>query len=136
MQKSCGFIIRSQNKILICHPTGKPWGYHSWDLPKGRMESGESELETAFRETQEETGLDVRLYKGKIKKVGEFEYKTKNKTLCVFLFDCVEDITDIKLKCSTFFEEGKPENDMFMWVDKQEAERKLYSICSQAVKMI
>ena len=29
-----------------------------WDLPKGHCEPGESDLETALRETEEETGID------------------------------------------------------------------------------
>jgi bis(5'-nucleosidyl)-tetraphosphatase len=31
--------------------------YRNWDLPKGRLEEGESTLEAALRETREETGL-------------------------------------------------------------------------------
>lgn len=31
--------------------------YRNWDLPKGRLEEGESPLEAALRETREETGL-------------------------------------------------------------------------------
>lgn len=31
--------------------------YRNWDLPKGRLENGESSLEAALRETREETGL-------------------------------------------------------------------------------
>jgi bis(5'-nucleosidyl)-tetraphosphatase len=31
--------------------------YRNWDLPKGRLESGESTFEAALRETREETGL-------------------------------------------------------------------------------
>lgn len=30
-----------------------------WDLPKGHVEAGESDLECALRETQEETGIDA-----------------------------------------------------------------------------
>lgn len=32
--------------------------YRNWDLPKGRLEIGESPFEAAVRETREETGLD------------------------------------------------------------------------------
>ena len=31
--------------------------YRNWDLPKGRLEPGETELEGAMREVREETGL-------------------------------------------------------------------------------
>lgn len=36
--------------LLMRHP-------HRWDLPKGRAELGETLLDTAIRETQEETGI-------------------------------------------------------------------------------
>ena len=36
--------------LLMRHPT-------RWDLPKGHCDTGESFLETALRETQEETGI-------------------------------------------------------------------------------
>jgi len=32
--------------------------YRNWDLPKGRLEPGETPLEGALREAREETGLD------------------------------------------------------------------------------
>jgi 8-oxo-dGTP pyrophosphatase MutT (NUDIX family) len=31
--------------------------YRNWDFPKGEVETGESPLETAIRETREETGI-------------------------------------------------------------------------------
>ncbi len=65
-QRSSGIIIYTvKNKkifyLLLLH--GKKY----WNFPKGRMETGESILETAFRETQEETGIkarDIKLEKG------------------------------------------------------------------------
>jgi 8-oxo-dGTP diphosphatase len=36
-------------------------GYDDWSFPKGKMEAGEAWTETALREVEEETGLDVRL---------------------------------------------------------------------------
>jgi len=44
-------------EILIVH---RP-RYDDWSLPKGKMESGESWAETAIREVEEETGLEVAL---------------------------------------------------------------------------
>ena len=51
---SCGFlIVRGQpidSFLLMKHP-------HRWDLPKGHMDHGESELQCALRELEEETGI-------------------------------------------------------------------------------
>lgn len=52
--KSCGFLVfRAQpgcSFLLMRHP-------HRYDLPKGHVEEGETELECALRELQEETGI-------------------------------------------------------------------------------
>jgi len=39
-------------EVLVAH---RPL-YDDWDFPKGKLEAGESELECAIRETEEETG--------------------------------------------------------------------------------
>lgn len=53
-----GMVVNEDNEILFIHRRG------SWDLPKGKMESGESKSETALREVEEETGvLDLTLGK-------------------------------------------------------------------------
>lgn len=56
---SCGIlVIRSNNKkrelLLIRSRKGGHWSY-----PKGHMEPGETQMETARREVWEETGLNV-----------------------------------------------------------------------------
>lgn len=40
-------------EVLVAH---RP-RYDDWDLPKGKREKGESDLECAIRETEEETGF-------------------------------------------------------------------------------
>lgn len=54
---SCGGIVYQkidQNYLFLL---GKSSGYHKWILPKGRIEKGESETETALREIKEETSI-------------------------------------------------------------------------------
>ena len=54
-EKSCGCIIIDNNKVLLVYQKfGKFWGF-----PKGHVEEGENEIETAVREVKEEVGLDV-----------------------------------------------------------------------------
>src|SRR5690606_36334415 len=40
---------------------GKHSGYHKWVLPKGKIEVGENEIETAIRETKEELGVTAKV---------------------------------------------------------------------------
>ena len=51
------FIVRKDNKVLICHPTNHPADFYS--IPKGKVEDDEIFLEAAIRETYEETNLDL-----------------------------------------------------------------------------
>lgn len=61
--KSCGFVayrrIENENHYLIIKSLNGDVGF-----PKGHMEVGESELETAIRELKEETGIEVDVIKG------------------------------------------------------------------------
>lgn len=54
-EKSCGCIIlNDKNEILlVLHNAGH------WGLPKGHVEEGETEVQTAIREVKEETNIDV-----------------------------------------------------------------------------
>ncbi|MFR5630950.1 MAG: bis(5'-nucleosyl)-tetraphosphatase, partial [Ruthenibacterium lactatiformans] len=45
--------------LVICHRYGGHWAF-----PKGNVEAGESEEETAMREVREETGAQVRVRPG------------------------------------------------------------------------
>ena len=61
MEKSCGVILfNGQEVLLLQHSDKKKKGH--WDFPKGHVEDGETELQTALRELAEETEIiDVKL---------------------------------------------------------------------------
>ncbi|MCI8500960.1 MAG: NUDIX domain-containing protein [Oscillospiraceae bacterium] len=59
LEKSCGALVfrrfhGNTELLLIKHANGGHWSF-----PKGHVESGETEEETALREIKEETGIDV-----------------------------------------------------------------------------
>lgn len=56
-EKSCGCIIINDNKVLLVYEKNREF----WGFPKGHMEEGENEIETALREVKEEVGLDVQI---------------------------------------------------------------------------
>ena len=89
--KSCGFLLfRRQPELsflLMRHPT-------RWDLPKGHVDAGEDELQCAYRELQEETGIEARdvNYEEVFRFTLQYEVadrqepaKTAHKTLVIFL---------------------------------------------------
>ncbi len=62
-EKSCGAVVYCEkddriNYLLVCEHGGY------WVFPKGHVECGESEQDTARREIREETGLDVTFVDG------------------------------------------------------------------------
>lgn len=63
-EKSCGVIIYRQEAGEIEFLAVKSRGNGHWGFPKGHIEKGESEVETASREVYEETGLCVNLIDG------------------------------------------------------------------------
>ncbi len=50
-------VTRREVEFLI----GKHSGYHKWVLPKGLVERGESPMEAATREVEEEVGVEARI---------------------------------------------------------------------------
>ena len=52
MQAAGGLVRHSDGRYLVIKRHGK------WDLPKGKLEAGESESEGALREVEEETGVE------------------------------------------------------------------------------
>ncbi|MBP3255194.1 MAG: NUDIX domain-containing protein [Clostridia bacterium] len=56
-EKSCGCIIIKDNKVLLVYEKNRNF----WGFPKGHVEKGENEIQTALREVKEEVGLDVEI---------------------------------------------------------------------------
>lgn len=140
MEHTFGFIIKSKNKYLICHPFGSSWGDGNWSLPKGRAKKGESELETALRETKEETSLDLKSYKGKISKIGTFVYPSRKKEITIFLFEGDKNLKFKEVSCASLIThgeyKGKPEIDLCVWVSLKEAKSKLHNSVFPALNML
>ncbi|MBR0473165.1 MAG: NUDIX domain-containing protein [Methanosphaera sp.] len=58
-EKSCGAVVINSNNevLLVYHNTGHI------SFPKGHMEKGENEIDTACREVFEETGIKIEINK-------------------------------------------------------------------------
>lgn len=87
-EKSCGAIIyNNENKVLIVkHNEGH------WDFPKGHMEKGEDEYQTAIREVKEETSVDIELYKNNRYTINYSPKEDVDKTVVFFLAKSKSDI--------------------------------------------
>ena len=73
-EKSCGAVIfRNKNGVreyfLIMNKKGNARGH--WGFPKGHIEAGENEFETAAREIREETGLSV-VFVGGVREISSY----------------------------------------------------------------
>ncbi len=55
-EKSCGIVVFNKDKVLIIKHNRGHYG-----LPKGHVEDGETEYETAIREVKEETNIDAQI---------------------------------------------------------------------------
>jgi putative (di)nucleoside polyphosphate hydrolase len=118
---TCGVIVTDGQRMLICHPTHG----RNWDIPKGRKDPGEEDIDTAVRELREETGIladpELMIY------LGEHDYK-RNKRLVLFRYD-VENMPDpaLLICTSTFEMHGKrfPEMDAFVVTTKEVAVEKV-----------
>lgn len=84
-EKSCGAIVYRKHHgnteiLLVRHLKSGHWSF-----PKGHMEQGETEEETALREIKEETGLDVLLDTGFRETVNYSPKKNTKKTVVYFV---------------------------------------------------
>lgn len=109
-------IIQKDGKILLVR---SPKWANKWTLPGGHIEAGESILEAAMREAEEETGLKLKPVK--ILTFGELiNSKDFHRPAHFIYFDCVFEVIKGKLKLQ------KDELTESKWLTPQEAlKRKL-----------
>lgn len=97
---SAGVIVTNGERILLGHVTGS----RHWDIPKGKVDPGESGLAGAVRELREETSMVVD--PALLVELGTFAYKrTKDLNLWLHRIDTMPNPGD--LDCLSVFETGK-----------------------------
>ncbi|MGN1112712.1 MAG: bis(5'-nucleosyl)-tetraphosphatase [Acutalibacteraceae bacterium] len=112
-EKSCGAVVFHRGKdgikvLLVRNCNGKYWSF-----PKGHMEVGENEQQTALREVYEETGLRVKLYSG-YRQVSDYSpFGNIKKRVVFFLAETDSDRVTIQ----------RSEIESFIWVGFEQAKR-------------
>lgn len=103
-ESSCGAVVfRKENAeikyLLIRNRRSAHWGF-----PKGHIEPGESDEETAIREVLEETGLRIEILPGFVKKSNYTIQGKIEKSVSIFLANTID--TDYKLQVEEIEECG------------------------------
>ena len=110
-EKSCGAIVIYKNKdkykiLLVRNYNGR-----NYSFPKGHVEYGETEEQTAVREVKEETGLDIRIIDS-FREVADYcPFGKIRKRVVFFMAQTMSDRVRIQ----------EEEIDSFIWVDLDEA---------------
>jgi predicted NUDIX family NTP pyrophosphohydrolase len=118
--RSIGCLVRAsfggELRFLLVHPSGNYNRRAPDSIPKGLPEEGESEEQTALRETLEETGLACRI----VAPLGEIDYRKSRKTIVCFLAEPLEP------PASTELEPASWEVDRVEFVTAERARERLH----------
>lgn len=110
-EKSCGAVIfrpGQTGKLLFLAVQSKVHGH--WGFPKGHVEAGETEEETAIREVREETGLEIAICQG-FRTTSHYQSAMDTQKEVVF-FPASPDRTDVRMQYE--------EIEAYRWVEFQE----------------
>ena len=112
-EKSCGAVVfyngKSNTRILLVKNNNGRY----WSFPKGHIEIGETEQETAVREIKEETSLDVEIKEG-FREVSDYcPFGKIRKHVVFFLAQAFTD--NVKVQEEEIAE--------YVWVDLQQARK-------------
>ena len=106
-EKSCGCIVIDHHQVLLIQQVQGHIGF-----PKGHVEAGESEQETAIRETREETNLEVQI-------IGDNRYQEQYSPEEGIVKDVVYFLAQ---KVGGVEKRQEEEVSKIMWVDLEDAE--------------
>lgn len=86
MERASGCIVFNNGKVLIEESLSGFYGF-----PKGHIESGESEVECAYRETLEETGIHCDIDSSNRFKISYLVHEKVHKDVIYFIADSLND---------------------------------------------
>lgn len=132
LTKAAGILLfrRDPLKVLLVHPGG-PFNRgnheHVWSIPKGEIDKGETNKETAIRELKEETGVDLSFYNlDSFIDLG-FIKQNKNKRVHIFALEYNKEIYPHKSNICTIKIKDKEhtfrEVDDMQWFTPDELEK-------------
>lgn len=113
-EKSCGAIVIYRNGsrykiLLVRNHNGR-----NYSFPKGHVEKGETEQQTAIREVKEETGLDIEIIDS-FREVADYcPFGKIRKRVVFFMAQTMSDRVTVQ----------REEIDSYIWVDLEEAHTK------------
>jgi 8-oxo-dGTP pyrophosphatase MutT (NUDIX family) len=113
-EKSCGAIViyrsdKNYKILLVKNHNGR-----NFSFPKGHVEKGETEQQTAIREVKEETGLDIEIIDS-FREVADYcPFGKIRKRVVFFMAQAFSDKVRIQ----------EEELDSYMWIDLFEAHHK------------
>lgn len=115
-EKSCGAVVYRRIDGEMKYLLVKNHNGRCWSFPKGHIEIGESEKQTAAREIKEETGLDVR-FNPDFRETGIYHpFGRTSKKVVFFLAEAKSDKVNIQRR----------EIDYYRWVTMGQAK----NLCS------
>jgi 8-oxo-dGTP pyrophosphatase MutT (NUDIX family) len=122
---SAGILFVHNEEVLLAHSTNSSW-MKTWMPPKGHVEDGESIIDSAIRETEEEIG--VRVSAALLNKSIDVDYTDKKgkvyKRVSVFPVYLISKDFDSNPGIQRVGDLQKEEVDQIQWMDINEAERR------------
>jgi 8-oxo-dGTP pyrophosphatase MutT (NUDIX family) len=124
MIESAGiFIFDVNGKLLVCIPKGGAENSKGLTIPKGKLDSGETPLMAALRETKEECGLDLYDRIDKLHYIGCKNYKHKKKRLHAFILTINSKHENIGYNCQMIDDRGRKEIEGYQFITEAEYDK-------------